>query len=221
MLATALQIAGRKVSAPMPGSEDGRRMAWGKQLDTAVVADADNGRRRAAAYLAKYATKGSDEHGVLDHRLRSALPDDATAGASPALWWRRRGTSGTTTPSLTSGCSSGPTPADIRGHFLTKSRRYSTTFEKLRGERQRWWLATRGHAGSEWDPSGVVVDVAEWEYEGSGYPTAGDVTLARNLEDGLRAGRNAFREDEGSGPASSRTRESDASDRFRMSEGRS
>ena len=48
----------------------------GEQVDVAVVTEAENGRGRAAAYLAKYAAKGSDEHGVLDHRLRSGTPRD-------------------------------------------------------------------------------------------------------------------------------------------------
>ncbi len=51
-------------------------MAWGEQVDVAPVTEAENGRRRAAAYLAKYATKGTDELGVLDHRLRSGTPRD-------------------------------------------------------------------------------------------------------------------------------------------------
>jgi hypothetical protein len=75
MVAAAFHIAARKVTAPLPGSDE-RRMAWGSQIDAAVVTDADNGRRRAAAYLAKYATKGSDDHGLLDHRLRSGIPRD-------------------------------------------------------------------------------------------------------------------------------------------------
>ncbi len=83
MLATALRIAASKVSAPLPGARTERRMAWGHQIDTAVVTDADNGRRRAAAYLGKYATKGSDEHGVLDHRLRSGIPQDRTTARAP------------------------------------------------------------------------------------------------------------------------------------------
>jgi hypothetical protein len=76
VVATALQMAVRKVTAPLPVSQGARRIAWGKQVDTAVVTEAENGRRRAAAYLAKYATKGSDEYGVLDHRLRSGTPRD-------------------------------------------------------------------------------------------------------------------------------------------------
>ena len=67
MLATALQIAARKVTSPAPGANNDRRMVWGVQVDAALATDAENGRRLTAAYLAKYATKGSDEHGVLDH----------------------------------------------------------------------------------------------------------------------------------------------------------
>ena len=189
MLATALQIAGRKVSAPMPRSEDGRRMAWGKQLDTAAVADADNGRRRAAAYLAKYATKGSDEHGVLDHRLRSIPPegvrlrehlrrlvetawslgdDESLADLRLHLWAHTCG---------------------YRGHFLTKSRRYSTTFDSLRGERQRWRVSEKCGESAIGSRMLDDVEVREWTFAGSGYLSAGDACIARNHEDEARLAR--------------------------------
>jgi len=211
-VASALQIAARKVSAPLPGAEGDRRMAWGIQIDTAVVSDAENGRRRAAAYLAKYATKGSDQHGVLDHRLRTGvcrderLPDhlrtlvetawalgddEAFDEIRPQLWAHSCG---------------------FRGHFLTKSRRWSTTFGALRDERQQWRLAHRPDRPSEANASDDAVDattdeveVREWNYEGSGYLTTGDVCLARNLEDGLRLARWLSREesaDPGEGQAS-------------------
>jgi len=147
-VANALQIAARKVSAPLPGADRDRRMAWGIQIDTAVVSDAENGRRRAAAYLAKYATKGSDEHGVLDHRLRSGvcrderLPDhlrtlvetawalgddEAFDEIRPHLWAHSCG---------------------FRGHFLTKSRRWSTTFGELTtsGSSGAWPIAPTDRA---------------------------------------------------------------------------
>ena len=200
-VANALQIAARKVSAPLPGADRDRRMAWGIQIDTAVVSDAENGRRRAAAYLAKYATKGSDEHGVLDHRLRSGvcrderLPDhlrtlvetawalgddEAFDEIRPHLWAHSCG---------------------FRGHFLTKSRRWSTTFGELRDERQQWRLANRPDRPSDANPGDDAVDatdeaeVREWKYEGLGYLTTGDVCLARNLEDGLRLARWLSREE--------------------------
>jgi hypothetical protein len=195
VLAAALRIAARKVSAPLPGAESGRRMTWGDQVDSAVVADAENGRRRAAAYLAKYATKGSDDHGMLDHRLRSGVPRDQRlpphlrtlvqtawqlADQSELVDYRLRLWAHT---------------CGFRGHFLTKSRRYSSTFGALRAERQQWRLAALGKCAVDEEPASVGDEMREWQYEGSGYLTIGDVCLARNLEDELRLGRLVARED--------------------------
>jgi hypothetical protein len=191
-LATALHIAARKVSAPVPSTDGEVRIAWGEQIDAVAVTEVDNGRRRAAAYLAKYATKGSDEHGVLDHRLRSGVPTHIglpehvrtlveTAwelGDQPIftdlrlrLWAHSCG---------------------FRGHFLTKSRRYSTTFGALRMERQQWRLA-RLHPDGE-APTLEGIELREWTYEGAGYATAGDACLARTVEDELKLGRWLERE---------------------------
>jgi len=191
MLATALHIAARKVSAPVPSADDGRRMAWGEQVDAIVVTDVENGRRRAASYLAKYATKGSDEHGVLDHRLRSGtlrdgrIPDHLRALVMTA--WQ-----------LGEHPDAGPGwlrqwahTCGFRGHFLTKSRRYSTTFTALRDERQRW----RIDQGQPEDVLGLeVIGLREWAFEGSGYLSAGDVCLARTVEEQLALGRSFARD---------------------------
>ena len=91
----------------------------------------------------------------------------------------------------------------FRGHFLTKSRRWSTTFGALRDERQQWRLANRPDRPSRREPQATMlvdvttdeVEVREWNYEGSGYLTTGDVCLARNLEDGLRLARWLSREE--------------------------
>ena len=85
----------------------------------------------------------------------------------------------------------------FRGHFLTKSRRWSTTFGELRAERQRWRLAQRPDDQQAGLEESVVT--AEWTFEGSGYLTVGDVCLARTVEDQLRLGRFVARE--GSRPA--------------------
>ena len=173
-----------------------RRMTWGHQIDTAVV-DRRGRRPSAGSQLISVSTrsKGSDEVGVLDHRLKSGVPRDSrlpkhlrrlveTAWAlaeQPTLseyhlrlWAHTCG---------------------FRGHFATKSRRYSTTFGALRAERQRWRLAAVEHdlAGEE---ASSDEDVArEWSYEGSGYLTAGDACLARNVEDELRLARFVAREE--------------------------
>ena len=170
-------------------------MAWGQQVDVAPVTEAENGRRRAAAYLAKYATKGSDEHGVLDHRLRSGaprdhrLPDHLRNLVSTA--WELGD------QAKTANLRQWAHTCGFRGHFLTKSRRYSTTFGELRAERQRWRIANRlgGQMQGELDPD--EIEIREWTFDGSGYRTAGDVCLARNLEDKLRLGRYVSRESNG------------------------
>jgi len=100
----------------------------------------------------------------------------------------------------------------FRGHFLTKSRRWSTTFGALREERLEWRLANRPDRRSDadsgddaFDATTDEIEVREWNYESSGYLTTGDVCLARNLEDGLRLARWLSREeaaDPGEGQAS-------------------
>lgn len=193
MVVAALRMAARKVSAPLPGGVPGRRMGWGRELEAAVVAEAEQGRRRAAAYLGKYASKGTDEAGVLDHRLRAGIPRDARL---PAHLRRLVQTAWT--------LSDNPGFADLhlrlwahscgfRGHFLTKSRAYSTTFGALRLERQTWRISEKGeHAVGA---LGDEVLVGEWSYEGSGYLSAGDVVLAENLGEEARRGRRVAREE--------------------------
>jgi hypothetical protein len=199
MLASALRIAARKVSAPLPGVDGDRRMIWGQQLDAAIVADAENGRRRAAAYLAKYATKGSDENGVLDHRLRAGTPQDGRLPEHIRALVQTAWNLGQSAAYADIRLQLWAHTCGFRGHFLTKSRRYSTTFGALRAERQRWRLANKSDSAdgsekspSESDPDGGVpdqIEVSDWQYEGSGYVTAGDVCLARNLECELQLGR--------------------------------
>ena len=191
MVATALRIAVRKVSAPLPGADDGRRMAWGDQVDATVVTDAENGRRRAAAYLAKYATKGSDEHGVLDHRLRSGrlqdgrIPDHLRALVEMA--WQLGELADADPLRLRQWAHT----CGFRGHFLTKSRRYSTTFTALRDERQRWRIAQRQQ---DHVPDSDGIELREWTFEGSGYLSAGDACLARTVEEQLALGRSVARD---------------------------
>ena len=195
LLATALRIAARKVSAPMAGGGD-RRMAWGDQVDAAVISDAENGRRRAASYLAKYAAKGSDNDGVLDRRLRGGVPTDSRLPAHLRSLVQTAWELGDH-PELTSlRLHLWAHTCGFRGHFLTKSRRYSTTFASLRDERQQWRLAQRQPAPAVEEPSDIEDEIHEWGFEGSGYLTIGDACLARNLEEQARLGRWLAREDE-------------------------
>jgi hypothetical protein len=69
----------------------------------------------------------------------------------------------------------------FRGHFSTKSRRYSTTLGALRAARRAWRTEqTRAHAGlPEHDPDTTLV-VGQWGYLGSGY-SPGAALLAAHV----------------------------------------
>ncbi len=192
LLAGALLAAARRVSAPPPEPGSADRLRWGSQADVAVIGDSDDGRRRAAAYTAKYACKGSDADGVLDHRFRGGVPHHlelpAHLRALAETAWRlgdRPGLGHLRLHLWAHTCGH-------RGHFLTKSRRYSTTFGQLRADRQRWRVE-HGHA--EGDQVSESPATGQWRFEGVGYRSAGDAWLADGIAEAERLGRRAAWED--------------------------
>ena len=200
-MAAALELAARRVSAPLAGvtktSDD--RVRWGRELDVAVVTDKDAGRRRAAAYLAKYSTKSTEETGVLDHRLRAGGPDalDLPAHLRNLVEsaWRLGDEDGGRELRLRAWAHT----AGYRGHCLTKSRRFSTTFATLRAIRQEWTVAEK-RAGarltnetvSDVDTDGIV---SVWTFVGMGYTTAGDAWLAESIAEDERLARRSLYEE--------------------------
>jgi hypothetical protein len=89
--------------------------------------------------------------------------------------------------------------AGYRGHCLTKSRRFSTTFAALRANRQEWTLNEKRGGLDSIDAVGTRDNsddiVSEWVFTGMGYTTAGDAWLAESIaeEEGL-ARRSAYEE---------------------------
>jgi hypothetical protein len=67
----------------------------------------------------------------------------------------------------------------FRGHFSTKSRRYSTTLGALRDARAAWRRA-QAMAAAETDPDSTLV-LAHWIYAGAGLTDA-EAWLAASLE---------------------------------------
>jgi hypothetical protein len=200
LLASALELAARRVSAPSTGGDgSGPRVRWGRQLDVAVVTDEQAGRRRAAAYLAKYSTKSTEEHGALDHRLRAGVPDQLELPAHlhhlVETAWRL----GDEPPGRELRLRAWAHTAGYRGHYLTKSRRFSTTFGALRAVRQEWQIAQKrepaiGVADVE-TGDGADGIVSEWRFVGMGYTTAGDAWLAESMAEEERlARRSAYEE---------------------------
>lgn len=80
----------------------------------------------------------------------------------------------------------------FRGHFVTKSRGYSTTLRDLRAARASY------RARQDEPPEDAEADhdstevLSVWQYLGSGYLNLGDVLLAAGVEASLRAAHEAM-----------------------------
>lgn len=185
MLSQAIQAAVAGVSAPMPGRdpESNIRARWGVQLDVRSLpaGDAETPRessrshkhaRSVAAYIAKYATKSTDPLGSLDRRLRSgheidALNVDEHRRELVETAWQLGGLPHLAGLKLRRWAHT----LGYRGHWATRSRRYSTTLGALREVRRNWRRPPIA-AGRD------VVVVGTWRYCGSGHRNPGDAWLA-------------------------------------------
>jgi hypothetical protein len=79
----------------------------------------------------------------------------------------------------------------FRGHFVTKSRGYSTTLGALRDARAAYRAEHDEPADDDQGEDSTLVVVA-WEYVGSGYLNPGDVLLAASVEASIRTAREAL-----------------------------
>jgi hypothetical protein len=130
-------VACRMTAAAVRAPHVRGQASFGSQIDVAVLDAEESRARKVAAYVAKYATKSAHDSGALDRRIRHdkdlahrRLPAHGRRMAETA--WR---------------LGAGPDARHLRlrryahclgygGLFLSKSRRYSTTFAALRSTRQ-------------------------------------------------------------------------------------
>ena len=80
-----------------------------------------------------------------------------------------------------------------RGHFATKSRRYSTTMRALRTTRRDW--KRRQHPSAHPDAHSAVLTVTDLTWAGRGWRTAGDALLALSAAARTREHRRVAREE--------------------------
>ncbi|MEV4109288.1 replication initiator [Nonomuraea sp. NPDC049695] len=182
VLTQVVQYAAKAVTATVPAYDDQpeRVLRWGEQLDTRpITLDGDLTDQAVAGYIAKYATKAAECVGTLDRRIspldnldaynlrehpKRLIAECLRLGAIGDLadlrlvnWAHMLG---------------------FRGHFSTRSRRYSTTLGELRAAREN-------HARDHEITTGrlplfeedTVLVVSEWTYAGKGY-SVGDQIIA-------------------------------------------
>ena len=211
LLERALRETVVAVRVPCPPLDDdgpARYARWGEQLDVRNITTSDDpagelSAEQVAGYVAKYATKATETFGSgLDRRLTEGdlagleLPAHVAElvhaawelGARPGLgrlrlqaWAHMLG---------------------FRGHWSTKSRRYSTTMTALRRARVAYAKRRRACDGVPLDAWGRVEDddqaavvIATWSYVGSGYQTQGEVWLALSAAARARERRRIAREE--------------------------
>ncbi|GAA2156440.1 replication initiator [Actinomadura napierensis] len=174
-----------RVSTPAAGDVPAMTHAWGSQVDVRpITTSGDLTDNAVAGYIAKYATKAAECVGTLDRRIRATddLADlpvtaharrliaeclrlgalDEYAGLRLAEWAHMLG---------------------FRGHFSTKSRRYSTTLGRLRAARFEHNQREDAHEITTgrlpFDDDQVLV-VSHWRYLGQGM-TPGEALLTAAL----------------------------------------
>jgi hypothetical protein len=200
VLADLVRQAAAAVRLTVPGVDDddpARVLAFGRQLDARPVR---TGRRtddpdrtltpeQVAGYLAKYATKSATDTGNTDsphHRRIRATARDLAARAQTQA--RGRGDD----PGPYERLGKWVHMLGFRGHFATKSRRYSITLGALRRARRRAQALIAEHKaeGRPLDLAALEADlladneeettlvIGHWSYAGTGWATEGERVLA-------------------------------------------
>ncbi|SFF02962.1 hypothetical protein SAMN02787118_103396 [Streptomyces mirabilis] len=188
LLTDAINAAAAHVRVDGP-VVDGRAhtFTFGRQLDVRTIrsADFDGGQelteRAVASYIAKYATKGAETAtGALDRPLKflaELAQLDITDHARRMI--RTAWTLGARKDLEDLRLRAWAHMLGFRGHFSTKSRRYSTTLGALRTARAEWRRA-QATAATETEPDTTYV-LAHWAFAGTGLSSA-EAWLAASLE---------------------------------------
>ncbi|WTO75371.1 replication initiation protein [Streptomyces sp. NBC_00210] len=206
LLDDAIRAAALRATVPVAaaGHFPAQTLRWGTQLDVQPIGalddKADVTEQAVGAYVAKYATKAAETTGTLDRRIgelreldgQPELPDH-TRRLIEACWdldadyperllahWSHM--------------------LGFRGHFSTKTPRYSTTLGALRGARADWRAQQerreRGLPDLDQDDDtaeDTTLVLAHWEYAGQGH-TPGESWLAASIAHDLKLNRDTARE---------------------------
>lgn len=207
LLDTAIRTAATRARVPGPASEGATlptRFAFGPQLDirpihgdalsTGAITD-----RAVAGYIAKYATKGAETAtGTLDRRLGNLADLDTHdltdhARRLVAACWNLATWPGLEHLLLRKWAHM----LGFRGHFSSKSRRYSTTLGALRAARADWnesqQRAAAQAAGHPMPDPDTTLVLAHWTYAGHGH-TAGESLIAASIARARQLNRETARD---------------------------
>ncbi|MEV5849355.1 replication initiator [Streptomyces sp. NPDC051985] len=174
-----------EVRAPYSPATGERVIRWGEQLDVHPIRSEAFGGSTAvtdnavAAYVAKYVSKSVGDSGGLDYRIAAyksieLAPVNSHFRTLMAFCWRLGGL-----PELDSlNLRAWTHTLGFRGHVLTKSRQYSTTYAELRAVRDEYRNSDDVAISTD-----TTVTESAWRYVGSGYSIAEGEIAAGIAED--------------------------------------
>ena len=149
---------------------------WGDEIDVQVIESGSDRAHRVASYVAKYATKSSAQHRGLEHRILS-LADLERRDLPPHLHWMASTAwlLGDDPELEHLGLQRHAHRLGYGGHFISKSRTYSTTFGALRDARSLWHERRRR---SDDAASPDRVTDGRWRAVGTGWANSGEGLFA-------------------------------------------
>jgi hypothetical protein len=190
-------------TVPHPANLDGWVIHWGSQIDVRVVRESVSAEitdQSVVGYLVKYATKSTEAVGGTPHRITGNTIDlhaDARTHLGrliTACWTYGNVPVGREYEAFRA-LRRWAHMLGFRGHFSTKSRRYSTTLRQIRAERavyqRRRVLIRTGRL--DIDPRSTLT-IGMLSYVGSGWHTTGDALLAVSSAARARERRQAARD---------------------------
>jgi hypothetical protein len=201
LLEDAVRAASDWVSAPLPemdGDEHTTLVArWGEQLNVRSIAgNSSLSPRAVAAYVAKYATKCSDDLELATIGEIESRADTSSHLVALVRAAQRLGKQKDLQPLR---LQEHAFNLGFRGHWSTMSRRYSTTFTALRRARRdfvkRQRCAKRIPLGNDAEREETVETRPEWHYIGCGYRTTGEAWLAMGAAARAREHRRLARDE--------------------------
>ena len=195
LLEQAIRATAADVSAPLPDELGGGRLRWGPELDVQRIGEQLDA-KHCAGYLAKYATKATEQAGGVLHPVTERQVDVLPVREHVREYLRRA--------FALDGELDGRRLAKTahafgyRGHCLTKSRRYSTTFKALREAREAFvhaQLLARSRDAVQRAIAAGGERFACFEYAGRGHFTAAEAYLAHRGRVEARERRRIAREE--------------------------
>jgi Replication initiator protein, pSAM2 len=195
LLEDAIRATVAAVAAPLPAELGGQAVRWGNELDLRHLHMQERG--QVAGYLAKYATKSTEQAGGVLHRVAEHQIDELPVREHIRDYLRAAFTLARDTALCDRRLAAYAHALGYRGHCLTKSRRYSTTFKALRQAREQHvhdQILARSSDRAQLALVDTAERVASLRYAGQGHITAADEFLAASAAARAREHRRLARE---------------------------